>query len=43
MSTKAKTPGDRLCKACEYRWEDMNGRYCLFGLVNNNIESWRWE
>lgn len=43
MSNKAKTPSGRHCQACEYRWEDLNGRYCLYSLVNNNPEYWRWE
>lgn len=43
MSNKAKTSGDRHCRAYEYRWEDLNGRYCLYDLENNNLEYWRWE
>lgn len=39
MSTKAKTLGGGLCQASEYRWENPNGNYRLFGLVNSNLDT----
>lgn len=39
MATKAKTAGGKSCEASDYRWENLNGSYCRFGLVNSNLDT----